>query len=711
MSMHRLRGGAAIASISVLAFLPTVLCAYCEILFAILATPLVQHPAFHVAYKFIGRGGRCRAALLTAATLLLTPITAPAASISVTPGRDGAAKIVVSGSLIVGDGSTFASRTGTVGRAVVWFESEGGDLTAALAIGDTIAHQGFATFVPGWALCASGCALAWLAGSPHTMEAGARIGFHGAYNKDTRQESAGGNARVGAYLTRLGLPNAVVYATSAPHDGMTWLDPAEAERYGITVYLSGAQGPPAQPAPPPLRAAQAAKPEVAKDVSKSGDRPKDTPARTQPEISLVDRDLRPIPPDRPPRPWMIQVGVFADLDEAKQRLGLVQSRAARFLASADPFTEMVTKGDTTLYRARFGGLAKEQAEAACNYLKFNDVECMVVVGPGLLKEEKAADELKAATPSPAPAHTPSLAPWPLTDRGNPGGRVLAYDDPTKPVAPVARPAPIGNLEVRPTAPPDTTVAVKRSGDRPTLISSSSGAPVIVKQVVERGHTDSPTGPVLDTPDRRHEKALVENPTSNVIPDVIPAAVFMLAASANWVWIKLTGYGATDILSILIMLLVFNCSCYFFQSTAYKIVRAKIAFLVCLVFCLIAWRDTFAIIFIATGSAFFVTCYHLYKRYVQYKEAMRLQQEYDKLGDLIEDEIATVVAKDVKEREVERKLRESLYELILRELKTRMAAAHPDRGGTTEEFIVAHKRYKEAQRRQSTRDATPEAAPA
>jgi D-alanyl-D-alanine carboxypeptidase len=76
--------------------------------------------------------------------------------------------------------------------------------------------------------------------------------------------------------------------------------------------------------------------------------------------------------------WIIQVGAFPALEEAKQRLSSVQSRASRFLASADPFTEAVSKGDTVLYRARFAGLAKEQAEAACNYLKRNDVECVAI---------------------------------------------------------------------------------------------------------------------------------------------------------------------------------------------------------------------------------------------------------------------------------------------------------------------------------------------
>ena len=34
------------------------------------------------------------------------------------------------------------------------------------------------------------------------------------------------------------------------------------------------------------------------------------------------------------------------------------------------------KGDKTFYRARFAGLGKEQAEAACKYLKKNEIACM-----------------------------------------------------------------------------------------------------------------------------------------------------------------------------------------------------------------------------------------------------------------------------------------------------------------------------------------------
>jgi D-alanyl-D-alanine carboxypeptidase len=76
--------------------------------------------------------------------------------------------------------------------------------------------------------------------------------------------------------------------------------------------------------------------------------------------------------------WMIQVGAFDQETEAKQRLNSAQSRAKTLLGAADPFTERVTKGDKTLYRARFAGLDKDRAEAACQYLKKNEIACMAL---------------------------------------------------------------------------------------------------------------------------------------------------------------------------------------------------------------------------------------------------------------------------------------------------------------------------------------------
>ena len=76
--------------------------------------------------------------------------------------------------------------------------------------------------------------------------------------------------------------------------------------------------------------------------------------------------------------WIIQIGAFETAGEAKQRLDAAQSKAKSVLARADAFTEPVTKGDKTFYRARFAGLEKSQAEATCKQLKRNDISCMTL---------------------------------------------------------------------------------------------------------------------------------------------------------------------------------------------------------------------------------------------------------------------------------------------------------------------------------------------
>ena len=76
--------------------------------------------------------------------------------------------------------------------------------------------------------------------------------------------------------------------------------------------------------------------------------------------------------------WIIQVGAFDDEKDAKQRLNVCQTKAKDALAKADPFTEKVSKGEKALYRARFAGLDKEQAEKACKSLKGSDIPCMLL---------------------------------------------------------------------------------------------------------------------------------------------------------------------------------------------------------------------------------------------------------------------------------------------------------------------------------------------
>jgi len=90
---------------------------------------------------------------------------------------------------------------------------------------------------------------------------------------------------------------------------------------------------------------------------------------------------RPAPASRETRPrsgWIIQVGAFPDKDEALQKLSNAKTTAPKLLGDADSFTEPVSKGDKTLYRARFAGLKQHEAQAACRYLKQNDFVCMAI---------------------------------------------------------------------------------------------------------------------------------------------------------------------------------------------------------------------------------------------------------------------------------------------------------------------------------------------
>jgi D-alanyl-D-alanine carboxypeptidase len=76
------------------------------------------------------------------------------------------------------------------------------------------------------------------------------------------------------------------------------------------------------------------------------------------------------------RGWAIQIGAFEDEGEAKERLNAAQSKAAKILDKADPYTERTVKGDKTYYRARFAGFDRDHAIAACRMLKRSDIVCM-----------------------------------------------------------------------------------------------------------------------------------------------------------------------------------------------------------------------------------------------------------------------------------------------------------------------------------------------
>ncbi len=167
--------------------------------------------------------------------------TASAATITVVPtGPNSAPIVVVAGKFEFSDIEEFRSKVASLTKAIVAFNSDGGNAFAGIRIGKLIRLKNFKTAVVDGNRCASACAIAWLGGTTRFMGQRALVGFHAAYNKNTGQETGAGNALVGAYLNEIGLSDpAIYYITKAAPSSITWLTLSDAEKVGIEVRLLG----------------------------------------------------------------------------------------------------------------------------------------------------------------------------------------------------------------------------------------------------------------------------------------------------------------------------------------------------------------------------------------------------------------------------------------------------------------------------------------
>jgi D-alanyl-D-alanine carboxypeptidase len=102
----------------------------------------------------------------------------------------------------------------------------------------------------------------------------------------------------------------------------------------------------------------------------------DSSARTQPQPSTPAGAGK---PEVSHSGWIVQVGALETENEARQRIEAARNQAHGLLNKADPFTEpIIAKGDRKLFRARFAGLDRDQAEAVCRTLKRSDISCITV---------------------------------------------------------------------------------------------------------------------------------------------------------------------------------------------------------------------------------------------------------------------------------------------------------------------------------------------
>ena len=160
------------------------------------------------------------------------------------PGAPDWAKHVyfvrVEGEFERGDGEKFESVVSRLPllMVVVILNSPGGDLESGLQIGKEINVRGYSTAVEREKLCASACALTWLAGDKRFMEPTSQIGFDAASVSGSHSVTGEGNAVIGAYLNSIGVSMAAIrYITRSSPTDLQWLSIRDAMRFGINVTI------------------------------------------------------------------------------------------------------------------------------------------------------------------------------------------------------------------------------------------------------------------------------------------------------------------------------------------------------------------------------------------------------------------------------------------------------------------------------------------
>ena len=114
--------------------------------------------------------------------------------------------IGIIGDIAAGDLERFRQISLRHPKAIVVLNSKGGLVYPAIEIGKIIKIMGYTTVVSDGDVCASACALIWMAGSNRVASYDGNVGFHASYRNDNGKlvEVGAANALIGNYLTLLG---------------------------------------------------------------------------------------------------------------------------------------------------------------------------------------------------------------------------------------------------------------------------------------------------------------------------------------------------------------------------------------------------------------------------------------------------------------------------------------------------------------------------
>jgi D-alanyl-D-alanine carboxypeptidase len=145
---------------------------------------------------------------------------------------------------------------------------------------------------------------------------------------------------------------------------------------GVLGVLPASAAAASAPAPAPASA-----PSQANSQAMASIEPVKPQPQTQAAAPAVQQNgaIKPAVPASARTGWIVQVGALESESEAQQRIESAKSQARGLLNKADSFTEpVVAKDNRKLFRARFAGLERDQAEAVCRALKRADISCIAV---------------------------------------------------------------------------------------------------------------------------------------------------------------------------------------------------------------------------------------------------------------------------------------------------------------------------------------------
>jgi len=86
--------------------------------------------------------------------------------------------------------------------------------------------------------------------------------------------------------------------------------------------------------------------------------------------------------EKPMGEWAVQVGAYRNLNQAEEILEKAKAMRSPQLSRAEPVVSRRDSGGRPIYRARFYGLAKGQAENACRSLSRRGIACFAIKSSG-----------------------------------------------------------------------------------------------------------------------------------------------------------------------------------------------------------------------------------------------------------------------------------------------------------------------------------------